>query len=62
VKGVHLSESLLSLLGRVEGVGGDFAWDTSAACCRDGGAGMVAITTGAPHLRLVDVAVGEGIS
>jgi TldD protein len=62
VKGVLLSEALLSLLGRVEAVGGDFRWDTSAATCRDGAAGMVPVTTGAPHLRLVDVAVGEGIS
>lgn len=62
VKGVQITGGLLPLLGRVDAVAGDFAWDTSGARCRDGAAGVVAVTTGAPHLRLVDVAIGEGIS
>jgi predicted Zn-dependent protease len=61
VKGVQLEGSMLSLLGRVETVAGDFAWDTSAARCRDGAAGVVSVTAGAPHVRLVDVPVSEGI-
>ncbi len=60
VKGVELGGDLLALLGRVDAVGGDFAWDRSAARCRDGAAGLVSVTTGAPHVRLVDVPVGAG--
>ncbi len=62
VKGVRIGGGLLSMLGRVDAVGGDFRWDGSDVRCRDGGAGVVPVTTGAPHLRLVDVAVGAGIS
>jgi TldD protein len=62
VKGVQLEAGVLHLLGRVDAVAGDFAWDTRAAACRDGNAGRVPVTTGAPHVRLVDLAVGEGIS
>ena len=62
VKGVQLGDELLALLGRVDAVAGDFAWDQSSGRCRDGAAGVVNISTGAPHLRLVDVSVGEGDS
>ncbi len=62
VKGVQLGGELLALLGRVDAVAGDFAWDTSSGRCRDGAAGIVRISTGAPHLRLVDVMVGVGDS
>jgi len=62
VKGVQLGGELLALLGRVDAVAGDFVWDQGSARCRDGAAGVVTISTGAPHLRLVDVLVGEGNS
>jgi TldD protein len=62
VKGVQFGGELLALLGRVDAVAGDFAWDTSSGRCRDGAAGIVSIGTGAPHLRLVDVMVGVGDS
>jgi predicted Zn-dependent protease len=62
VKGVQISGGFLPLLGRVEAVAEDFAWDVEGSRCRDGAAGVVAVTTGAPHVRLVDVAIGEGIS
>jgi TldD protein len=62
VKGVRIDAGLLSLLGRVDAVAGDFTWDTRCTYCRDGSAGVVPITTGAPHLRLVDLAIGEGIA
>lgn len=62
IKGVEISAGILSLLGRVDAVAADFAWDSRSATCRDGSAGVIPVTTGAPHLRLVDVAVGEGIS
>jgi TldD protein len=62
VKGVQIGAGMLSLLGRVDAVAADFVWGAEAAVCRDGSAGMVPVTTGAPHVRLVDVAVGEGFS
>jgi predicted Zn-dependent protease len=60
VKGVQIGGELLALLGRVDAVAADFAWDSGGGRCRDGAAGVVPVTTGAPHLRLVDVAVGPG--
>ncbi len=62
VKGVQVSATLLALLGRVDAVAADFVWDTGASRCRDGGAGTVPVTAGAPHLRLVDVTIGDAIS
>ncbi|HEU5219964.1 MAG TPA: TldD/PmbA family protein [Gemmatimonadales bacterium] len=62
VKGVHIGAAMLSLLGRIDAVAADFAWDAQSATCRDGSAGVVAVTAGAPHVRLVDVAVGEEFS
>jgi TldD protein len=62
VKGVHITGGLLALLGRVDAVAADFVWDGGAGRCRDGAAGVVPVTTGSPHLRLVDVAIEEGIS
>lgn len=58
VKGVRLQGELAELLGKVDAVGGDFQWDTAVAGCRDGAAGMVPITTGAPHIRLTGVTIG----
>ncbi|HTL05763.1 MAG TPA: TldD/PmbA family protein [Gemmatimonadales bacterium] len=60
VKGVQISGELLALLGRVDAVAGDFVWDAAAGRCRDGAAGVVPVSTGAPHLRLVDLLVGQG--
>ncbi len=62
IKGVHIGAGILSLLGRVDAVAADFSWDDQGATCRDGSAGVVPVTTGAPHVRLVDVSVGEGFS
>ncbi|HET9275546.1 MAG TPA: metallopeptidase TldD-related protein, partial [Gemmatimonadales bacterium] len=62
VKGVQLEGTLLGLLGRIDAVAGDFTWDSSAAHCRDGAHGVVPVSTGAPHVRFVDVAVTGGIS
>lgn len=62
VKGVAIGGELLSLLGRIDAVAGDFLWDTSAGRCRDGATGVVPVAAGAPHLRMVDVAVGAGLA
>jgi TldD protein len=58
VKGVRIVEPILGLLERVEAVGADFAWDRSAAQCRDGALGVVPVSTGAPHLRFGEIQVG----
>jgi TldD protein len=58
VKGVRLQGELAEILGKVDAVAGDFQWDSAVTGCRDGAAGMVPITTGAPHLRLAGVTVG----
>jgi TldD protein len=57
VKGVRIGGDLLELLGRIDGVGGDFRWATGAGRCRDGTAGLVPETSGAPHVRLGGVAI-----
>jgi TldD protein len=57
VKGVRLSGELLEILGAVEAVGGDFRWDGGAMRCRDGAAGLVSITAGAPHVRFAPLPV-----
>ncbi len=58
VKGVRLSGELLELLGKIDAVAGDFRWETGASHCRDGAAGLVPMTTGAPHLRIARAVVG----
>lgn len=62
VKGVAIGGELLELLGCIDAVAADFVWDTRGGRCRDGAAGVVPVTTGAPHLRLLDVPVGEGLA
>ena len=52
VKGVNLAGDLLEVLGCVDAVAGDFRWDPGTSHCCDGVAGIVTVTTGAPHLRL----------
>jgi TldD protein len=60
VKGAGVSGSLLGLLGKVDAIAGDFIWDQGGGRCRDGSAGSVPVATGAPHVRLLDAAVGQG--
>ena len=57
VKGVQLSGQLLPLLGCIEAIGGDFAWTRGSTHCRDGAAGVVPVSTGAPHVRLGDLSI-----
>jgi TldD protein len=59
VKGVSLADSILALLGQIDLVAGDFQWDGTASWCDRLGAGRAPVSTGAPHVRLIDVAVGE---
>ena len=57
VKGATLAGDPLGLLGQIEAVAGDFAWDHSASRCDVGGQALP-VTMGAPHVRLVEVEVG----
>jgi len=59
VKDLVISTSLRECLGRIEGVGADFQWDLSASWCQGGGLGLVPVTVGAPHIRLIDLAVND---
>jgi TldD protein len=58
VKGVVLSGDALVMLGQVDLIATDFAWDGSASWC-DRNGGRRPITSGAPHIRLLDVLVGD---
>ncbi len=57
VKGATLTGDPLGLLGQIESVAGDFAWDVSASRCDVAGQ-AVPVTMGAPHVRLVEADVG----
>ncbi len=57
VKCAPISADLFTLFGRLDRVGGDFAWDPSAATLHDSGP-LRPITTGAPHTRFVDLDIG----
>ena len=57
VKCAPITADLFALYGRLDRVGGDFAWDPSAAALHDAGP-LRPITTGAPHTRFVDLDIG----
>lgn len=59
IKDIMISTSLRECLGRIEGVAADFQWDSSAGWCHGGGLGLVPVTVGAPHLRMIDLAVND---
>ena len=59
VKGVTLSADPLALLGLVDHVAGDFAWSGAATSCDRAGGGRIPVSTGAPHVRLIEAAVGS---
>ena len=58
VKGVNLHADPLALLGLVDRVAADFAWSSAASFCDRGSAGRLPVSTGSPHVRLIDAAVG----
>lgn len=58
VKCPALSSDLFALFGRLEAVGGDFAWDDSASQLHEGHVPSRTVTTGAPHTRFLDLDVG----
>jgi TldD protein len=58
VKCPAITTDLFSFFGRLDRVGGDFAWDQSAASLHEAGP-LRPITTGAPHTRFLDLEVGS---
>lgn len=59
LKGAALAGDPAGLLGQVDAAAGDFQWDRSASRCEGPTGWLVPVTTGAPHLRLVDVPLGR---
>jgi TldD protein len=59
VKGVTIEADPLALLGLVDRVAGDFVWSAAASACDRAGAGRLPVSTGAPHLRLIEAPVGS---
>lgn len=59
VRGAILGGDTLALFGLIDAVAGDFTWDPSAARCSRRGLDAVAVSTGAPHVRLLEAPVGE---
>jgi TldD protein len=59
VRNAVVGGDTFALFGLIDAVAGDFRWDPSAARCSRGGLGTVAVSTGAPHVRLLDAPVGE---
>jgi TldD protein len=58
VKGVTIEADPLALLGLVDRVGSDFVWSSAASGCDRAGSGRLPVSTGAPHLRLIEAPVG----
>ena len=59
VKGVSLGADPMALLGLIDRVAADFSWSMAASSCDRGRAGRLPVGTGAPHVRLIEVAIGE---
>jgi TldD protein len=58
VKGVTVSGNVFELLGSIDAVAEDFAWNESGGGCRKAGQGPLSVAEGAPHVRLASAAVG----
>ncbi len=60
LKDAVLQGDPLALFGAMDAVAGDFRWDLSASRCDRVGAGTLPVSTGAPHVRLVEADIGDG--
>ena len=59
VKGVSLGADPMALLGLVDRVAADFSWSEAASSCDRAGEGRLPVGIGAPHVRLIEVTIGE---
>jgi TldD protein len=61
VKDVVLAGSLFQTLDRIERIAGDFRWNQMGGGCGKGGQFPLAVTEGAPHLRIEAALVGGDV-
>ncbi len=57
-KPLVLAGDIAETLQRIDAVGGDFRWNQLAAGCSRAGPGRIAVSEGAPHVRIDGVTVG----
>jgi TldD protein len=57
VKDVILAGNLFITLLNIDAIGDDFVWAESGGNCGKGQGGL-AVTMGAPHIRIQDVVIG----
>jgi TldD protein len=61
VKDVVLAGNLFQTLDRIERIGGDFRWNQMGGGCGKGGQFPLAVTEGAPHVRIEAALVGGDV-
>jgi TldD protein len=62
VKDVVLAGNLFETLDRIERIAGDFRWNQIGGGCGKAGQAYLAVTEGAPHVRIEEVLVGGEVS
>src|SRR3989454_7534855 len=61
VKDVVLAGNLFQTLDRIEHIAGDFTWDQMGGGCGKSGQFPLAVTEGAPHVRIEEALVGGDV-
>jgi TldD protein len=61
VKDVVLAGNLFQTLDRIERIAGDFRWNQLGGGCGKGGQSPLAVTEGAPHVRIEQALVGGDV-
>jgi TldD protein len=61
VKDVVLAGNLFQTLDRIERIAGDFRWNQMGGGCGKGGQSPLAVTEGAPHVRIEQALVGGDV-
>jgi TldD protein len=62
VKDVVLAGSLFQTLDRIERIAGDFCWNQMGGGCGKGGQFPLAVTEGAPHVRIEAALIGGDVA
>jgi len=62
VKDVVLAGNLFETLDRIERIAGDFRWNQIGGGCGKAGQAYLAVTEGAPHVRIEEALVGGDVS
>jgi len=62
VKDVVLAGNLFQTLDRIERIAGDFQWNQIGGGCGKAGQAYLAVTEGAPHVRIEDALVGGDVA